>query len=259
METLSSRIPGLAGASITFVLSLALAAPARSQAHGAPHWTYEGADGPTHWADLSPDFALCKAGSRQSPIDIRDAKPADLPAIQFNYQPMPLQIIDNGHTIMITADPGSFITVGGHRYELKQFHFHAPSEETIDGNHFAMVAHLVHADSAGRLAVVAVLLTEGQDNPSIDALWHEIPTVKGKTIVHADVRTDASTLLPGDRGYYTFAGSLTTPPCSEHVTWYVLKQPLAIGSAQVAQFKKFYADNARPTQPTNGRPVQETK
>ena len=133
--------------------------------HAGPHWGYEGSNGPDHWGALDKTFEACQAGHAQSPIDIRSAKPADLPAIQFAYQPTPLHIINNGHTIQVNYAPGSFITVGDKRYQLKQFHFHHPSEERIDGKGFAMVAHLVHASDDGKLAVVAVLLDAGSRQP----------------------------------------------------------------------------------------------
>jgi carbonic anhydrase len=140
------------------VAVLMLAPPGTARDDKSHSWAYAGEHGPEHWGDLDPGFATCKTGHHQSPIDIRDAKKSDLPAIQFEYKPTALQIINNGHTIQVNYTPGSFITVAGKRYELKQFHFHHPSEEEINGKDFAMVAHLVHADAAGNLAVVAVLL-----------------------------------------------------------------------------------------------------
>ncbi len=191
----------------------------------AHEWGYDGADGPSHWGDLNPNFAPCKVGHRQSPIDIRNAKKSDLPPIEFHYKPSPLDIIDNGHTIMINYAPGSFISVGGKQYQLKQFHFHKPSEEKINGKTYDMVVHMVHADDAGNLAVVAVLVQKGADNQLAQELWSELPAEKGKEVIHNDIQIDLNQLLPADKGYYTFQGSLTTPPCSEGVTWFVLKQP----------------------------------
>ena len=222
-------------------------------------WSYSGSLGPDHWGDLKPEFATCKDGQRQSPIDIQSPQPADLPAILFDYKPSPLRIVDNGHTIMITYAPGSFIRVGDKRYELKQFHFHRPSEEKINGRSFDMVAHLVHADAAGNLVVVAVLLNKGSDNPLIHELWNDLPKEKDKEATFDKVQIDLNQLLPANRGYYTFPGSLTTPPCSENVTWFVLKQPVTISDAEVARFANLYSDDARPTQPLNGRVVLESK
>ena len=164
----------------------------------------------------------------QSPIDIRDgvAKKGALPVIAFDYKPSPLTIIDNGHTVQVDYAPGSFITVQGKRYELVQFHFHKPSEEKINGKSADMVAHLVHKDADGNLAVVAVLLKTGQPNKLVETLWKNLPPTKEKETTVAGVQVNATDLLPPNKAaYYTFTGSLTTPPCSEGVTWFVLKSP----------------------------------
>ena len=230
-----------------------------AQEHAGPHWTYEGSEGPEHWGDLEKGFAACHVGHLQSPIDIHGSKGADVPPIQFAYQAVPLHIVNNGHTIQVNYAPGSAITVGGTRYELKQFHFHHPSEEKIDGKGSAMVAHLVHASAAGKLAVVAVLLDPGTANPFITRLWEHLPPHAGKEETFADVTIDVADLLPADRGYYTFSGSLTTPPCSEGVTWFVLKTPASISEAQADAFGRIYPLNARPVQPLNGREILASK
>ena len=225
----------------------------------AHEWGYDGADGPSHWGDLNPNFAPCKVGHRQSPIDIRNAKKSDLPPIEFHYKPSPLDIIDNGHTIMINYAPGSFISVGGKQYQLKQFHFHKPSEEKINGKTYDMVVHMVHADDAGNLAVVAVLVQKGADNQLAQELWSELPAEKGKEVIHNDIQIDLNQLLPADKGYYTFQGSLTTPPCSEGVTWFVLKQPVTVSAKGIAKFETVYRHDARPTQPVYDREILESK
>jgi carbonic anhydrase len=223
------------------------------------HWTYSGHGGPSEWGALSPEFATCKLGRNQSPIDIRGAKAADLPTIKFDYKPSPLKVIDNGHTIQVNYAPGSSIEVEGTQYELVQFHFHKPSEEKIDGKSHAMVAHLVHKSPEGKLAVVAVLLDKGGTNGLIDSIWKNLPTAKEKEVLVTNVTIDAANLLPGNKGYYTFQGSLTTPPCSEEVTWLVLKTPVKIGDGEITAFGKIYPMNARPTQALNGRAVQATR
>ena len=235
---------------------LALPQEARPVEH---HWSYDGDEGPTHWGDLKPDYSVCKLGQRQSPIDIRDAKKASLPPIQFNYKPSPLKIINNGHTIQINYAPGSFITVGEKRYELRQFHFHHPSEEHVNGKAYDMVVHLVHADSEGQLAVVAVLLRSASTNPLIQRLWENLPRTEGKEESITGVEVNAAELLPKSLGYYTFEGSLTTPPCSEGVTWFVLNTPAEVSADQVAAFAKLYPHNARPTQPSNGRSISASE
>jgi len=234
--------------------------PSSVFAQGAKaHWTYTGADGPADWGKLDPAFSSCSAGHRQSPIDMKGAKKADLPALRFSYNAVPLNIIDNGHTIQINYAPGSTLTVGDKTYTLKQFHFHHPSEEHLNGHGYDMVAHLVHADEQGHLAVVAVLLKKGSSNALIETLWKNLPSDKEKALEIPGVTVNVKDLLPAHHAYYTFAGSLTTPPCSEGVTWYVLKEPTALSNEQIADFAKIYPLNARPIQPTNGRELLESK
>jgi carbonic anhydrase len=230
----------------------AMACLPQAQAADARHWAYSGQGGPAEWGET------CKLGKGQSPVDIRGAKPADLPAIKFDYKPAPLKIIDNGHTIQVNYAPGSSIEVGGARYELLQFHFHKPSEEKIAGKAHDMVAHLVHKDAGGKLAVVAVLIDKGGANPAITTIWNNLPREKEKEM-EAKASIDAAALLPADKGYYSFQGSLTTPPCSEEVRWLVLKTPVKVEQSQIAAFGKLYPMNARPTQPLNGRTIEATR
>jgi len=227
--------------------------------HAGPHWSYQGGNGPDHWGALDKMFEACQVGHAQSPIDIRSPKPADLPTIQFAYQPTPLHIVNNGHTIQVNYAPGSFITVGDKRYQLKQFHFHHPSEERIDGKGFAMVAHLVHASDDGKLAVVAVLLDPGTANQAIATLWQHLPAHEGPELKLDDVKFDVTGLLPQNRAYYTFAGSLTTPPCTEGISWFVLKTPAGLSQDQADAFGKIYPRDARPVQPLYGRAVMASK
>jgi carbonic anhydrase len=223
------------------------------------HWDYGPTHGPTHWAEIDPEFRTCSVGHRQSPIDIQHAMKADLPPIVFDYKPSLLRIVDNGHTIVVNYAPGSYIVVGDQRYQLKQFHFHRPSEEKVHGKGFAMSAHLVHDNGSGKLVVVAILLQTGEDNALIRELWKELPKEKNRETVLDNVQIDISRILPLERRYYTFVGSLTTPPCSEDVTWIVLKHPTTISPTEVEQFSHLYPNDARSTQPLYGRTVLESK
>jgi carbonic anhydrase len=236
-----------------------LAGRAEEAKPAAQHWDYGKEHGPEHWAELDPKFAACKVGRRQSPIDIQKTDTADLPPLQFDYQPSPLRIVDNGHTVMVTYAPGSSIRVGDRTYALQQFHFHRPSEERIHGRRHEMSLHLVHADPAGQLAVVAVLLDAGRENALLQELWNDLPREKEKEDRRDEVRINAADLLPAGRGYYTFEGSLTTPPCSENVTWFLLKEPVSVSADEIARFAKLYRNDARPTQPLNDRVVRETR
>ena len=228
-------------------------------AQESAHWGYKGEGAPANWSKLDPANATCSAGQRQSPIDLKGAKASALLALKFDYKTVPLNITDNGHTIQVDYVPGSMLTVGGKTYVLKQFHFHHPSEEHVNGRGYDMVAHLVHADSDGHLAVVAVLFNTGQANAVIGQVWKNIPAEKNKTVNISGATLNARDLLPSDLGYFTYSGSLTTPPCSEDVTWFVLKTPKTLSPDQLAAFARLYPDNARPIQPTNGREMLETK
>ena len=223
-----------------------------------PHWSYAGKDAAAGWGDLRPEFASCKLGTMQSPIDIRGAQVAELPAIRFDYRPTPLNVVDNGHTIQVNYAAGSSIEVGGAHYELLRLHFHRPSEEKVDGHAHAMAVHLVHRNAEGQLAVVGVFLDPGGHNEMIDTVWTNLPKEKGKTVV-GNATVDAAQLLPANRGYYTFEGSLTTPPCSEGVRWFVLKTATKIGDDRIAAFARIYPRNARPVQPLHGRELQTTR
>jgi carbonic anhydrase len=229
--------------------------PASSGGH-AGHWDYSGENGPASWASLKPEYAQCGTGSRQSPIDIRAGIQVQLTPIQFDYQPTGFSVVDNGHTVQVNLPGGNAITVNGRRYDLVQFHFHRPSEERVNGRQFDMVAHLVHKDPEGRLAVVAVLLERGAAQPLIQAVWNALPLEKGEEMAAQEV-IDLRQLLPNDARYYTYMGSLTTPPCSEGVLWLVMKQPVQVSNEQIGIFARLYPMNARPIQPQAGRLIKE--
>jgi len=238
------------------LLALALCfSTALACAESAHHWSYDGAEGPEHWGELDPSFKLCSSGKNQSPVDLKDFVEAGLKPIRFAYQGGTSAILNNGHTIQVNYAPGSTITVNGHRFELKQFHFHSPSENLINGKSYPLEGHLVHADSEGNLAVVAVMFQEGAANPLLAKLWQAMPEKAGDKRELAE-KLDVSALLPKNRDYYRFNGSLTTPPCSEGVWWLVMKKPMTVSKEQVEQFTHtMHHPNNRPVQPVNARPV----
>jgi carbonic anhydrase len=233
---------------------LALAALGANAAGGA-HWGYSG-HGPAAWGEV-PGAEACKLGKLQSPIDIRDAKKTGLPPLDLHYQKGGASIVDNGHTVQIDLADAGFLNVGGVPYKLVQFHFHAPSEEKIGGKGFPMVIHLVHKAADGKLAVVAVLLKEGKADAALAPLF---TAMARETIASRKLYAgfDATEILPADKGYYKYVGSLTTPPCSEGVAWHVLKQPITVSKAQIETFRKHYRMNARPVQPLNDRVVEQS-
>lgn len=221
-------------------------------------WSYEGEGGADHWGKLKPDYATCASGKRQSPIDIRDGIRVDQPTIDFAWRPSQFRIVDNGHTVQVAVG-GSGISLLGKNYELIQFHFHRPGEERVNGKSFEMSAHFVHKAEDGRLAVVAVLMERGEENPFVQTLWNHLPLERNEDVAPPNVAIDPAKFLPGDRSYYTYMGSLTTPPCTENVQWLVLKQPVPVSAEQIAIFSRLYRNNARPVQPTFGRLIKESR
>ncbi|HJW23604.1 MAG TPA: carbonic anhydrase family protein [Rhodocyclaceae bacterium] len=226
--------------------------------HAAIHWSYEGEGGPDNWAKLDPKNTVCASGQRQSPIDIREGIKVDLEPIQFDYKPSYFRIVDNGHTVQVALGDGR-ITLTGKTYELIQFHFHKPAEERINGRGFDMVAHLVHRADDGQLAVVAVLMEKGSENPFIQTLWNYLPLEKNMEVSPPSPAVDLNTFLPTSRGYYTYMGSLTTPPCTEGVLWLVLRQPVQVSPEQIGIFSRLYRNNARPIQSAWGRLIKENR
>jgi carbonic anhydrase len=221
-------------------------------------WTYEEA---AHWSDLDPQYAPCNIGKEQSPIDIRNAQKADLPGLQFESKSGPLKyVINNRYTIRVNYHPGNgnFLLVQDNRYELTQFHFHRPSEEYIKGKPYDMEIHLMYQASDGKVAGVTVFVKPGGTNSTIQKVWEHMPTSEGQVQV-AGVEINPAGLLPNNVGYYVYVGSLTAPPCSEGVTWFVLKSPVEISGAQIDAFAKLYPHDARPLQPLNGRVVKESQ
>jgi carbonic anhydrase len=235
--------------------------PASDEHSHAPHWSYEGDGGPQAWGKLKPEFNTCATGKRQSPIHIEDALTLQGPAeaIQINYQPSNGVVVNNGHTIQVDVSGDNSITVRGSTYKLLQFHFHHPSEERINYKSYSMVAHLVHRNREGQLAVVGVLLDPGLANSLINKVWTYMPLDAGDSVRMPLGLVDLNELLPKDQRYYQFMGSLTTPPCTEGVLWMVLKQPVTLSRDQLKLFGQLFPNNARPVQSVNARAIREAQ
>lgn len=235
-------------------VSFASDAPAEKTSHSSSHWEYSGEAGPEHWATLNPEFNDC-AGKNQSPIDITNTIEADLKILDINYKNNANEVINNGHTIQVNTLEGSRLTVDNIPFELKQFHFHAPSENLIEGKSFAMEGHLVHKDKAGNLAVIAIMFEEGETNNALEKAWAKMPEAAGEKALLSNMMS-AADLLPDSLDYYRFNGSLTTPPCSEGVRWLVLKKPVTASREQIEKFSHvMHHPNNRPVQPVFARPV----
>jgi carbonic anhydrase len=242
----------------TFILSVVLGGVliicGAAFAGGTAHWTYSGEEGPENWAELTLEFEACD-DKNQSPINLTNFIEADLNPIKISYQAGGNEILNNGHTVQVNYTAGSSISVDGIQFDLKQVHFHAPSENHINGKSFAMEAHLVHADKDGNLAVVALMFKEGAENNALVKIWALIPEKAGvKTLLPSPF--DVAQLLPSNHDYYLFNGSLTTPPCTEGVRWLVIKEPVSASKEQVEAFLHvMHHPNNRPVQPVNARPV----
>lgn len=228
------------------------------------HWGYESGDGPSRWADLSPAYRTCGTGKAQSPIDLGGALPGDASTLRVAYETAGLRIahheqaldlLDNGHTIQVTLDHGSTIFESGTSFDLVQYHFHAPSEHTIDGRSYAMELHFVHKSEQGELAVIGVLIEEGSHNPAFDPIWNNFPSRPGESLHLEGVSVEIEKFLPLTDGYFRYQGSLTTPPCSEGVQWLVCDEPIELSKAQIDAFRHIVNHNARPPQPLHGRSV----
>lgn len=230
------------------------------------HWGYAGEDGPANWASLSPVYALCGEGKNQSPVNILKADAKGGATWKLNYKTTSLRIahnehmediIDNGHTIQVTVDEGSTFTFDGKMYSLKQFHFHTPSEHTLDGRHAPMEMHMVHQSEDGSLAVIGILFQEGKEpNKNFEKIIANLPDARGESKHIADVNLELQVHMPKDNYAYHYVGSLTTPPCSEGVQWLVLRDPAYLTADQIAAFSSRIGPNNRPTQSLHDRQVK---
>lgn len=193
----------------------------------------------------------CEHGLLQSPIDLHAVAERSAHQLHFDYRPDTLRIQNTGHTVQVDHQSGSTLKTGDQTFELVQYHLHSPSEHTVEGKRYPLEIHLVHRNSAGLLAVVGVLVDEGPESPAeaatTGAIWDHLPTTAG---AHAEAisQVDPTTLLPGDHTHFFYTGSLTTPPCTEHVRWHIMTTPVPLSAAHIAAFRQLYSDNARPVQ-----------
>lgn len=248
------------GIAVIVGIALSLAAAPAFSADKASTWSYGGATGPAKWSTLDKSYDMCTDGQLQSPIDIPEAKARKgaLPSLLFDYQPSPLNIVDTGKMIRVNYAPGSFVRVAGKKYELQQINFHKPGEEKVNGKGHDMGVHLVHRAPDKTEGIVAVMLDAGAGNALVKAVLDNLPKDKNKESAVGGATINAMDLLPKNKGYFTFSGSQTSPPCTEDVTWFVMKTPVTVSADQVARFGRSYPMNARPVQPLNARDIQST-
>jgi len=218
-------------------------------------WSYEGDTGPSQWGELAPEYAACK-GVDQSPVDLRGARPVPYTPISFHYRSNPLNMVNDGRQILVRYKPGSYIIVGGRRYELTDFHFHLPGEHRIEGSVADMELQLHHRDAQGRFAVVAIPVKAGRRrNSTLSRILDHMPPLGGESYYGRQVGINALFLLPPERGYFSYVGSLTEPPCTGGVEWFVLTSPLEVDAGYLHRVGQVTGGNARPVQPLNGRSV----
>lgn len=216
------------------------------------HWAHAGKHGPAHWGEVA---ATCRIGQQQSPVNIhtQKAKKGTLPALAVHWDKATGEVVNNGHTIQVNLTPGSYLELDGTRYDLAQFHFHTPSEHQLNGKSGPLEIHFVHKTAEGKLAVVGVMVKTGAESAPLKPLFANLPATQE---VKNQLEVDPAALLPAKLEYFTYQGSLTTPPCSEGVRWMVLETPIAASKAQIAAFRKLFPQNARPIQPLHARTIE---
>ncbi|MDP3404719.1 MAG: carbonic anhydrase family protein [Brevundimonas sp.] len=250
------RFLSLLAAATPFILAGQVLAQDHEGGHAAtpsghgPGWSYSGPGGPEYWARLDSAWAACAAGQQESPIDISGAISADLGPLDLQWRRLPARVFDTGHAIQVEASPGSNLTMGNKGYQLLQFHVHQPSEHLLNGHRYPLEIHFVHTAPDGTLGVVGVFAEPGESNPALQSVLEAV-TTPGE----ADDRPtlDLTALLPEQRDYFRYEGSLTTPPCSETVAWAVLAEPITVSEAQIEAFSRLHPGNTRPLQPLNRR------
>lgn len=222
-------------------------------------WSYSGSTGPLHWGEISDDYTVCFTGGLQSPIDIKDTRSSNITPIKFYYYKSPrMGLTNTHHTIEVDFGEGSDIKIGKTEYKLKQIHFHTPSEHTIDGEQYPMEIHFVHQSISHRIAVLGVFVEAGEENKFFKPITKYAPKKKGGFDIVYYKNLTPKNLIPEEKEYYKYTGSLTTPPCTEGVTWFLLKNTITLSSEQIDAISEVIGKNNRPIQPTNNRNIRES-
>jgi carbonic anhydrase len=223
------------------------------------HWSYEGETSPEHWGKLDPANSACVNGSEQSPINIEFSQVENEKAaedLQIKYEPTSFSLMNNGHTVQANAVSSSnSIRIEGKEYKLAQFHFHTPSEHQFNGKNYEMELHLVHKDSNGKIAVLGVMIQEGEENKNLAAVWNILPKEETVKDIPLNESVDLKALLPENQTAFHYEGSLTTPPCTEEVKWTIFEMPIEMSKEQIEEFRQIFPDDHRPVQSLNNRKV----
>ena len=240
--------------SILIVVTIALMLSGDKKEEKGAHWEYSEELGPKEWANLDEKYKMCAEGLNQSPINITNVIPARLDSLVFEGTAKATTFVNNGHSVEVNFTSANSLAIENEKYYLKQIHFHTPSENQIDGISYPMEAHLVHANTTGNLAVVAIMFELGEDNIVLNKLLRNLPENEGD-INKLKSEIFGYDILPSNKDYYRYNGSLTTPPCSEGVKWFVLKTPVGISKSQLADFDAAMPTNNRPLQDINSRVI----
>ena len=233
-------------------------AAASAVAQSGAAWDYSGKTGPLNWGRLDSAYKACSQGKEQSPIDIHGAHlNKGLQPIEYHYVSGTVTIENTGKTIAVHVNPGSYIVADGQRYELQEFVFHHPSEDAVKGKLTDMDVQLIHKSTDGKLAIIAVrfALDQSDSNAVIAALWSHLPSKAGETEKTTEMINPGG-FLPADRGYWTFPGSLTQPPCTEGARWFVYQQAVSVSRSQIRAFTSLFPINSRPLQDAHGRKIE---
>lgn len=229
------------------------------QAASDAPWSFAGTTGPEHWGRMRPEWSVCADGDRQSPIDLDDGLDVNLEPVVFDYRPSAFRVLDTGPSLVVQVDEGLAATVRGQRHALVHLQFHHPMLERIDGERFDMAVQLHHRSAEGRVLIVVVpMVASGEANAALQTVWNNLPLERGAAY-QAAASLDLAALLPRTRAHYLYMGSLSQPPCTENITWVVMRTPLAISGEQLRLFARMYPMNARPPQPANDRRVLRSR
>jgi len=256
VSALSPHSPSRATSRWAVVFAILMISGDVALAEEGVHWSYEGDLGPEHWAELSPDFVLCRHGVNQSPLDIVETVEAELSPIRLDYRGRTTKVVNNGHTLQVDVDAGNWLRVDGEDFELLQFHFHSPSEHHIRSESFPLEAHFVHRNARGQLAVMAVMFRLGEEHVDLRRIGAIASRQVGESL-SIDIDLAKLSIHSEHAAYFRYNGSLTTPPCSEGIRWYVLKVASHISQEQVDSFVELIGEDARGPQPPNARLVLE--
>jgi carbonic anhydrase len=261
MHTSKRHLAGLTAVAVMVASVSVLALPLSSDNWAStPHWSYAGKNGPSHWSAMDPHFVVCGNGKAQSPIDLesRDAKTGKADEFHIDYEKGAVALVNNGHTVQANvSDAKDTVLFDGDTYRLAQFHFHSPSEHTTDGTRFPLEIHFVNQDGRKRVVVVGVMVKLGKPNESLASVLKALPATakEAPKDTRPPITVDLGSILPPVHKAFVYAGSLTTPPCTEGVHWIVLKEPIQMSNDQIASFTRIFPDNHRPLQKANGREI----